>query len=129
MKNITSILLFTFLLLTSCQAQQSKNIKTIPAIEYAKKIKKIKNVQLIDVRTPQEYAEFHIKNSKNINWNGATFEEEVKLLEKSKPIYIYCKVGGRSSQAAAKLSELGFIEIYNLEGGIISWNETFPEKN
>lgn len=123
------ILLFTLLLFSSCQAQLSKNIKNIPAIEYAKKIKKIKNVQLIDVRTPQEYAEFHLKNAKNINWNGTTFEKEVKLLDKSKPIYIYCKVGGRSSQAAVKLAELGFTEIYNLEGGIISWNEKFPIKN
>ena len=57
-----------------------------------------------------------------MNWNGDDFVAKVNSYDKSKPIFVYCKVGGRSAQAANKLGELGFKEIYNLDGGIMKWN-------
>jgi thioredoxin len=57
-----------------------------------------------------------------VNWNGDDFVAKVNSYDKSKPIFVYCKVGGRSAQAASKLAELGFKEIYNLDGGIMKWN-------
>jgi thioredoxin len=74
------------------------------------------------VRTPEEYAVERIDNAVNVNWNGADFESKASTYDKSKPIFVYCKVGGRSAQAANKLSEMGFKEIFNLDGGIMKWN-------
>jgi thiol-disulfide isomerase/thioredoxin len=51
------------------------------------------------------------------------FEERIKYLDKNKPVYTYCLVGGRSAAAAARLREEGFKEVYNLQGGITAWKK------
>jgi len=119
MKNL--LLLFVVFQLTSCQSQQSKTIETIDGKTYSDKLSNTKNPQLLDVRTPEEYAVEHLENASNVNWNGDDFVSKVEKLDKSQPVFVYCKVGGRSSQAADKLAELGFKEIYNLDGGIMKW--------
>ena len=82
------------------------------------------NIQLVDVRTPAEYAEGHIANSKNINITGEDFDEQVALLNKSKPVMLYCKSGMRSAKASLRLKELGFENITDLEGGFNNWSES-----
>jgi thioredoxin len=116
-----SLLLLSFLLI-SCHGQTSNAVNTIDVKLFAEKLKTNENPQLLDVRTPEEYSVEHIGNAKNVNWNGDDFVTKVNSYNKSKPIFLYCKVGGRSAQAANKLAELGFKEIYNLDGGIMKWN-------
>ena len=112
----------------SCHGQTSKAIQTIDVKLYAEKLKATENPQLLDVRTPEEYSSGHIGDAKNVNWNGNNFAADASKYDKSKPIFVYCKVGGRSAQAADKLAELGFKEIYNLDGGIMKWNATGNSK-
>lgn len=119
--NFISLLLLSFLFI-SCHGQTSNSVNTIDAKLFAEKLKTNENPQLLDVRTPEEYSVEHIGNAKNVNWNGDDFVAKVNSYDKSKPIFVYCKVGGRSAQAANKLAELGFKEIYNLNGGIMKWN-------
>ena len=119
--NFISLLLLSFLFI-SCHGQTSNSVNTIDAKLFAEKLKTNENPQLLDVRTPEEYGVEHIDNAKNVNWNGDDFVAKVNSYDKSKPIFVYCKVGGRSAQAANKLAELGFKEIYNLNGGIMKWN-------
>ncbi len=118
---IFSLLLLVFLT-TGCHSQTSKNVHTVDTNAFAEKLKNTKNPQLVDVRTPEEYSTGHIDNAKNINWNGNDFVANAEKLDKSKPVFVYCKVGGRSAQAADKLAGMGFTEIYNLDGGIMKWN-------
>ena len=115
-----SLLLLPFLFI-SCHGQTSKSIQTIDVKLYAEKLKATENPQLLDVRTPEEYSSGHIGDAKNVNWNGDDFVTDANKYDKSKPIFVYCKLGGRSAQAADKLAELGFTEIYNLDGGIMKW--------
>ena len=75
------------------------------------------NGNLIDVRTPEEYANGFIEGAVNINFNGPDFESEIEKLDKSKPAFVYCMAGGRSSKAMQKMHEMGFEEVYNLLGG------------
>jgi len=81
------------------------------------------SVQLVDVRTPEEYRVSHLKGSQNICVTSDDFEEKVKTLDKNKPVYVYCKVGGRSASAAKKLHKMGFTKIYDMDGGILLWEE------
>ena len=122
-----SLLLLPFLFI-SCHGQTSKAIQTIDAKSFAERLKTNENPQLLDVRTPEEYSTEHIGNAVNVNWNGDDFVTKASKYNKSKPIFVYCKVGGRSAQAADKLAELGFKEIYNLDGGIMKWNAANPGK-
>lgn len=87
-----------------------------------KKIAATQNPQILDVRTPEEFTSDHIDNAKNINWLGTTFVANVEKLDKSQPVFVYCKSGGRSQKAAEKLNELGFKTIYQLDGGMLKWN-------
>lgn len=116
----TLVLMISFVL-CSCSGQ-TPGVATIPAVAFAEKIENTPEVQLIDVRTPEEFEAQHLENARNINWNGDDFEMKSAQLDKNKPVFVYCTVGGRSKKAAAKLQEMGFKQIYNLEGGIMKWN-------
>lgn len=82
---------------------------------------------LLDVRTAGEFGEGHIKDALNIDWYSPDFKEQVAKLDKSKPVFLYCRSGGRSGQAAQMLKGMGFTEVYDLDGGITRWkNEGMP---
>ena len=85
--------------------------------EFIAKVKTTKDAQLLDVRTPQEWEAGKIASSKCINYNDATFKQQIEKLDKNKPVFVYCAAGGRSSKAAPILQQAGFKYIYNLTGG------------
>lgn len=113
--------LLLLLLIASCNAQ-NKDIHNIPPAAFADKINATPDPQILDVRTPAEFAGEHLDNAVNVNWNSDDFAEKAAKYDKSKPVFVYCKMGGRSEQAAEKLHEMGFTEIYDLQGGIMKWN-------
>lgn len=109
---------FSFLILSSCSAQQASLLN---ADDFEKGIAKKENIQLLDVRTPGEYNAGHISQSLLANWNDRKeFERRVSFLDKNKPIYVYCLAGGRSHAAAEKLKADGF-NVFELQGGVNAW--------
>lgn len=117
---ILSVLLVLFSL-TSCLKKQVEGVKVVDVAAYEKQLKQ-SDVQLIDVRTPEEFNQGHLENAKNINIMGDDFDAQVASLDKTKPVMVYCKSGGRSAKASERLKELGFTTITDLEGGITNWN-------
>jgi rhodanese-related sulfurtransferase len=89
--------------------------------DFEKLLKTDKTVQLVDVRTPQEVAIGHIEKAININIADTDFQAKISQLDKTKPVAVYCGVGGRSGKAAAMLTTLGFTKIYDLQGGMTAW--------
>jgi thioredoxin len=115
-------ILFISISIFSCKGQTSKNVITLDPKTFSEKITATPNAQVIDVRTPQEFTGSHIDNALNIDWLSDTFEVNVQKLDKKKPVFVYCKTNNRSQQAAAKLEELGFKTIYNMQGGLLKWD-------
>jgi len=115
-------LFYLCLLFISCSGQSKKEFKSIKPEEFAQKIESTANPQILDVRSPKEYSEQHLDNAVNINWNGDDFDKKVAELDKSEPVFVYCLSGGRSNKASTKLTELGFKEVYEMDGGIVKWN-------
>ena len=115
-------LIVTSFLILSCRGQESKKIESVSPETFAKKIKETKNAQILDVRTPEEFASDHIDNAANVNWLADDFVAKSDAYDKSKPVFVYCKSGARSQKASEKLKELGFKTIYTLEGGMLKWN-------
>jgi len=108
------------ILFSSCI--DSKNEKTnLSATEFAEKIKEMPSATIIDVRTPEEFAKGHLQNAKNYDWNGDDFGKQIAPLDKSKPVFVYCLSGGRSSSAADRIRSEGFKDVYELDGGIMKW--------
>ena len=79
------------------------------------------DIQLVDVRTPEEYSEGHLDRAVNINWYEADFTDQFDKIDKNETIYVYCKAGGRSAMAQEKLNAIGFKKVVNLEGGYDAW--------
>lgn len=77
---------------------------------------------ILDVRTPEEVAQGHIAGASILNIYDEDFVRKLNLMQKDKPVYVYCRSGGRSSRAAQIMGENGFGEVYNLEGGMGAWN-------
>lgn len=88
---------------------------------------KSEDIQLVDVRTEAEYSVSHLKDAQNICVSSKDFREKVVDLDKNKPVYVYCKGGGESAQAAQILKEMGFTKVYDLQGGIDNWEESGME--
>lgn len=120
MKNLILSFLAIFFF-ASCQSQSNPKIKVIPPKEFKAQVVN-KNVQLVDVRTPQEFQEGAIAHAKNINVNDAKFKENIAKLDKKKPVYIYCRSGARSQSAAKIMVDLGFEQVIDLQGGYMNWN-------
>jgi rhodanese-related sulfurtransferase len=99
---------------------QDDSVKVLSPQEFKEQIEK-ETVQLIDVRTPNEYQSGHIKGAENIDFYSPFFKSEFEKLNTKKPLYIYCRSGMRSRQASKQLIDLGFTEIYDLKGGYSNW--------
>ena len=104
----------------SAQGTSSTVFSEITADEFEKKI--TPDVQLIDVRTPEEFSQGHLKGAINLNINSVDFKNRVSGFDKNKPVLVYCLSGGRSASASAFLVDNGFKEVYNLQGGIMKWD-------
>lgn len=96
-------------------------IENVSALEFQALIAKQDGI-VLDVRTPDEVAEGKIPGASALNIYDEDFERKLNLMQKDKPIYVYCRSGGRSSQAAKKMGANGFKTVFNLDGGIGAWN-------
>lgn len=79
------------------------------------------NFVIIDVRTPEEFAEGHIENAINLDYYSETFRDELNELDKDKTYLIYCRSGNRSGSALNIMAELNFLGVHNILGGISRW--------
>ncbi len=126
------------LVVTACQAQHTENqsattpstattsvavlAENLDKAAFTKALNTAVSPQLIDVRTAREYNGGHIENAINIDFLSTDFEEKIQTqLDKSKPVFVYCQVGGRSTRAVAVLKKQGFKAIYELKGGYAIW--------
>jgi thioredoxin len=128
MKNLKSIIA-TIIILFSISCSNSQIFKSVEVAAFKATLDKTINAQLIDVRTADEFNGGHIDKAKNIDWNGNDFDAQATSLDKTKPIFVYCLSGGRSKKAAAKLIELGFKEVIELNDGYLAWSKANPQSN
>jgi len=121
--HIASIILVT-IFMVSCSNGQNKSGND--AIAENVNVKEFSNhlssAQILDVRTPAEWNEGIIEGAIMANIYEDDFDQQLEKLDKDKPVAVYCKSGGRSGQAMAKMHDMGFKEVYNLNGGIGAWN-------
>ena len=121
-KYVVSLMVMIMSVIQVSGCNGNNNIISVSAPEFDKEIKG-DSVQLLDVRTPLEYAEGHIAGALNINVQSDDFQQVAeKELSKDSTILVYCRSGRRSMNAAEILTKLGY-KVVNLKGGIIEWRE------
>lgn len=123
------IILFALLLSTTLGACQGRGgngaVSNISVSDFQGKLTaSAKGAQLVDVRTPEEYADGHLKGAVNININADNFETQLGKLNKDMPVFVYCRSGGRSARAASKMESMGFKKVYDMDGGITAWGSS-----
>jgi rhodanese-related sulfurtransferase len=119
------------LFFTACKDQSfAQEIKVLTPVEFNDAMTQNKDVQLVDARTPEEYKEGHLQNALNIDVLEADFKTKAEKLDLEKPVYVYCRSGKRSAKAALILKDIGFKEIYDMQGGYLLWeSEGLQNKN
>jgi rhodanese-related sulfurtransferase len=127
MKIISHLIILSFLglFMGSCSTGQQKVAEGTIAEDLSVEefAKYIDGAQLLDVRTPDEWSEGIIEGATMTNIHEDDFEANLAKLDKEKPVAVYCRSGGRSGKAMAKMNQLGFKEVYSLKGGIGAWRE------
>lgn len=118
------LLLMAFVLVGAyvySQRRSSARFESMDNAEFATLIADT-TVQLVDVRTPAEFAAGHIPEAKNIDVRGDNFDREAQAtLSKERPVAVYCRSGARSKTAARRLAAMGY-RVYELNTGFMNWN-------
>ncbi|WP_159021588.1 rhodanese-like domain-containing protein [Formosa sp. L2A11] len=121
MKKINILYCFIILLCSSCNNNEAGVIEVVSA-EEMQSLLSLDDVQLVDLRSEEDrFKQGYIINSQHVDYNSATFEQDIKDLDKTKPVALYCNSGKRSAECAQKLKDAGFVKIFDLRGGISEW--------
>ena len=96
--------------------------KDVTPDEAAALMKGKRGVLVIDVRTPDEFAEGHIPGAKNMDFLGDDFEKQLAALPADRPLVVHCAAGNRSSKAVVKIAALQkSAQIFHLKSGFNGW--------
>lgn len=108
-------------ILVSCATDTSSSLNSVSTEEFSRIMEEENGVQVLDVRTESEYLKGHLPNALNINIRDTAFHSRVlELLEKDRPVAVYCRSGNRSKVAGAILVDMGY-EVYELNSGVVGW--------
>ncbi|MBL6448821.1 rhodanese-like domain-containing protein [Fulvivirga sp. 29W222] len=129
-KVLLPILLASLLGACGSHKEQKKNftdttsqiITLVNIVEFHELMKQREDLQIVDVRTPKEFDLSKIPGAINIDYWSDDFNSQVSNLNRDKPVAVYCAAGRRSAKAASKLQEMGFKQIYDLDGGMRAWH-------
>jgi rhodanese-related sulfurtransferase len=106
---------------TESPLQGIHNISAADAYALIRANKDNPNFEIIDIRTPDEYAAGHLENAKLIDYYADNFKAELDKLDRTKSYLIYCRTGSRSGLARDIMEGMGFLSVYNMQGGITAW--------
>ena len=122
MKKVTTLTvaaISAIAMLTGCSST-NEAIKKVDPVKFSEVIAQ-PGVIILDVRTPEEFNAGHITNAININLEGSDFSSEVSKLDKNATVAVYCRSGNRSGVATDQMAEIGFTDMYDMQGGILDW--------
>lgn len=115
------LLLINTLIICMCaNAQINSDLYNLLKYEMYAKALETGNIQIVDVRTPDEYKEGHIPKAINIDVSSKDFNSQISKLSKDEPVAVYCRSGKRSLEASKELVKQGY-KVYDLDGGILAW--------
>ena len=121
-RSIHGVIVLLFSTLFACSpSAQTKGLQNLDAGAFASQLDACDHAVVLDVRTPEEFQTGYIHGAVNYNIYDADFDQRIAQIGKNKAVFVYCKAGGRSADAAARLVKLGFSEVYDLKGGIMAW--------
>lgn len=89
--------------------------------EFARLMQEKKDAIILDVRTNEEVAGGFIEGMTQIDFYDDSFKDKIAALDRNTPVMLYCRSAGRSTEVLGMMSDMGFKEVYNLQGGFEAW--------
>ena len=128
-RKLTGLALVVLLLVAACSS--GSDTATVELVSPAEAAQVIDDdpagLVVLDIRTPEEFNEARLANAINVDYYDADFAEQLDGLDKNDPYVMYCRTGNRSSDAVKTMKDLGFVEVYEIDGGIVNWYDSgFP---
>jgi rhodanese-related sulfurtransferase len=123
----SALLLFLFFVLGACSEKESSDDAALDVQAFEEAINDTSDKIILDVRTPEEFNEGHIRYAMLADFHSDDFKDRVNKLDKQTPVYVYCASGVRSDKAATIMREQGFKEVYVLAKGFNDWTEQNKE--
>ena len=120
MRKLISVFLAGILLAGCSAPKETASYRQISMDEAITMMEEESGYIILDVRTPEEFADKHIPGAVNIPNETITAEEIPELPDKDQLILVYCRSGNRSKQASEKLADMGYTNVVEF-GGINSW--------
>lgn len=121
MKNFIMTILTMLGLVSTSSCNEHKSVETVSVQEFQQRLCKDSTALLLDVRKPEEFTEGHLNGAMLINWlDRQAFETETAEFDTKRTLYVYCRSGRRSYEAANYLADLGF-KVVDMQGGYLAW--------
>ncbi|MGC9452932.1 MAG: thioredoxin domain-containing protein [Oceanipulchritudo sp.] len=117
---VATLLLLQTLLFSTVGTSTTVDIVDLDSVAFAKQLRS-QSGTLLDVRRASEFAGGHLPGAGQLDYYMNSFHEQLLLLPRDQPIYLYCNTGWRSRRAAKILAQNGYSRVYNLENGIMDW--------
>ncbi len=119
------------ILLVGCTSSEKKGdsnssstgIIVLAPADFKSQFSETSDAVLIDVRKPEETSDGIISEAGNIDFTASDFTNKIAALDKNKPYFVYCKSGKRSANAVSQMKEMGFKNLYTLDGGLDNWKD------
>lgn len=110
--------------MTACSAKATgPNVDVVSPEKFQTLLRDDPNGYLLDVRQPDEYASGHLKGAHLLNWlDPDSFKKDASDIDKANTIYVYCRSGKRSNEAANYLAGHGY-KVIDMDGGILAWEK------
>ena len=105
-----------------------RELKNLKPIAFLDLLTQKGEVQLLDVRTPGEFASGSIPGAANMDFLGLDYWDQFDALDKQKPTFVFCRSGRRSVRTVMFMKNGGFAEVYNMDGGLNALSEIDPSR-
>ncbi|MCB2223765.1 MAG: rhodanese-like domain-containing protein [Actinobacteria bacterium] len=124
-RRLLALTLAAALLATACGGSDTAvepRLRSLPAADFHEFVTDgPAGLVVLDIRTPAEYDEVHIAGAVNIDYYEPSFSADLDALDKDAPYAIYCRSGNRSGDTMQIMEGLGFTDVTELAGGVITW--------
>ncbi len=95
-----------------------QQLNNLPPAQFLAQVAARPDAILIDVRTPEEFDDFHLPNARLFNYLSAEHWDELEPLDREVTYFVYCRSGRRSLRTCILMQNGGFTDVYNLDGGL-----------
>ncbi len=120
---LTVLILALSVLVAACSSDTtSQSIELVSPAEAAQVIAdNPAGLVVLDIRTPDEFTQARLADADLVDFYEDDFAAQLDTLDKDVPYVMYCNSGNRSSEAVKTMEDLGFVEVYEIDGGIVNW--------